>query len=77
MGTLDEIEAAEKVHAVRRVPRLRLHSSAILAAALAMTQPRSCNYGSPPSSRRLKCADPKKKARRKMQAASRRRNRNR
>lgn len=77
MGTLDEIEAAEKVHVVRRVPRSKLHSSAILAAALAMTKPRPYDYGAPPSARRPKCADPKKKAKRKMQAASRRRNRNR
>lgn len=76
MGTLDEIEAGEKVEAIRRIPRMT-HARAALAAALAMTQPRSYDYGAPPSARQPKCADPKKKAKRKMQAASRRRNRNR
>jgi len=73
MSTKTEIKTAEEIEAVRRAPRIK-HSGAILAAALAMTQPYPVDYA-PLRDPRPKCADPKKKAKRKMQAASRRRNR--
>lgn len=63
--------------------RLALASIGVAVSMGALAWPvdhasaRSVDYGSQASDPRPKCADPKKKAKRKMQAASRRRNRNR